>query len=102
MTTEKELKDEIKIPFHNYNLKDWIKDSDVDGRGILFKFTDSDIPVLNDCIHQIVNEREKELIEEFEKMIDKTACDCPEFDNLKICGRCQIEKKLKELKEKEK
>jgi len=40
----------------NYTLEEWIKDSDLDGRGILFQFTDSDIPILRDCVRQKIEE----------------------------------------------
>ena len=70
--TDKQL-DKIKVPFINYTLKDWIKDSDVDGREILFQFTDSDISILHDCINQIVKESQKGMIkiEDVNKIIDK-------------------------------
>ena len=29
-------------------------------------------------------------------MIEESDCDCEEFSNLKICGRCQVLMKLKQ------
>lgn len=54
-----------------YRLERWIKESDVDGRGILFQFTDSDIPILRDAVRELIAEERQKCIEIFRKMIDE-------------------------------
>lgn len=49
-------------------IEQWIRESDVDGRKILFQFTDSDIPILRDAIRQEINETLAQLKEEIENI----------------------------------
>jgi len=48
----------------------WIRESDVDGRRIVFQFTDSDIPILRDAIRQEIEAEKAEAIKQVMEIID--------------------------------
>jgi len=51
-------------PHQENPIEQWINESDVDGRKVVFQFTDCDIPILRDAIRQEIKEERQRLARE--------------------------------------